>query len=333
MGNENEIIFEDLRGVVEERPMTVDLDNDLKEEGITPGKERKQELEPEDDEPDDLSASEEEEEPQEEEEEEDYSKRVKARIEREARAKRAAKAEAETAMAERDYWKAQAANLHKQSFSQAEVQLKRSVEEAEAALKVLDVELEAAIENGNTKDQVRLTNKLTDLKAQKITAEIGLRDLPKDGEIPPFDGKVTPRSPKQPSKADKWMDSRNDWYGKKGFERQTRLANMIDKEVFSAGYDPATDEYFEELDRRIKVKEPTLYDDLLDDSNTQRTTKRPLRSPVAAVDGGNAGVQRKSGNKVELTEADFRNMKRFNLDTKDPNVLKEYARNKREGVQ
>jgi hypothetical protein len=126
------------------------------------------------------------------------------------------------------------------------------------------------------------------------------------------------------------MDGHSDWYGARGFERQTRLANRIDKEVFADGFRPDSDDYFEELDKRIKKKEPNLFDDVTaDDADDDTKGKRPT-SPVAGVETTGVRRQRTSGSKVELTEDDFANMRRFNLDPSDPEVLKEYARNKRE---
>ena len=67
------------------------------------------------------------------------------------------------------------------------------------------------------------------------------------------------------------------------------LANRLDKEVFKDGYDPGTEEYFVELDRRIKEKEPDLFDDLdagADDLDTDDTDDRRGKNVVAPV-GGN----------------------------------------------
>ena len=96
-------------------------------------------------------------------------------------------------------------------------------------------------------------------------------------------------------------------------------------------------EYFKELDRRIKAQMPDLYDDVAptaDDGNTDDggETKRK-RSPVAPVDGDQGRQRVQRGSKVKLDAEDFANMRAFGLDTNDPEVLKEYARNKKESDQ
>lgn len=335
---ENEIVFEDLRGVSEERPVTVDLDADTKGDGITrtPAGQAADDDGGNDDalKIDDLRSGDDDPLPEVEDKKSassdsvdgDYSKKVKARIQR---ATRATKTERDRG----DYWENEAKRLAKDSYDRDKSSAEQIIAQADTQIESTQAQLKTAIEDGKTDDQVRLTSLLTDQKAAKIQAGFSLDNLSPDGNVQPFSGKVTTKKSDDPSKADDWMESREDWYGAKGFERQTRLANRLDKEVHNDGYDPDTDEYFEELDRRIKAKQPGLYDDGKDDDDDGAGDKSRgrRRSPVAGVDRGTDG--RKSsrrGNKVELGEEDFANMRRFNLDPNDPEVLKEYARNKQE---
>lgn len=325
----DEIVFEDLHGMPDEDPVTVDLDSDLKDAGIerTPADKAAAADDRDDDsiEIDDLHTadrgaeddSDDDDDASTDGEEDSYSRKVKARIDREARAKRKAQEEA-------GYWRQQAEQLAKDRAGRDKAELESVVERTTSAIRGLETDLERAIEDGNTKDQVKYTSQLTDLKAEKIQAELALKDLPSDVQLQPFDGKVTADDNTNQSLADKWMSDRADWYGARGFERQTRLANRLDREVFADGYDPTTKEYFQELDRRIKEREPNLFDE--DDKGSRRQRRQ---SPVAPVSGAET-TRRRSSSKVELGENDFANMRRFGLDPNDPQVLKEYAKNKRE---
>ena len=340
MGQENEIVFEDLHGVQETTPMTVDIDADMNDDGITrtpasqAADERAEDDDVEgrtDDDADEKSAltSVEDDDASSDGEDGAYSKKVKARIERERRAKKKAQDES-------DYWKDQAQRLAKDTTARDRKDLERSIERATAGIESTQADLERAIEEGNTKDQVRLTSQLTDLKAEKIRSEVGLSDLPEDGNVPPFDGKVAPASQPTKSLADEWVDGKDDWYGARGFERQTRLANRLDKDVYKDGFDPTTPEYFEELDKRLRKQAPELFEDpesKQDDSETSGNRRRSKQSPVAGVDSADNRRAQGKGSKVQLNEADFENMRRFNLNVNDPEVLKEYARNKGEGVK
>lgn len=348
MGTENEIVFEDLHGVNEDEPVTIDLDVALKDDGIsrTPAGHAADVDTGDDDDIqiDNLRGAQDDDEESESapqqvvdkddaskgNEDDDYSKKVQARIRREQRAKAKERERG-------DYWENQAKKLAKDSYERDKAAAERVIEQADGLIEDTQAQLETAIEEGKTKDQVRLTALLTDQKAAKIQARVSLDNLSPDGNVQPFSGKVGTDSSTPQKESAKWVDGHSDWYQQKGFERQTRLANRIDKEVFADGYDPDSPEYFEELDRRIKEKEPSLYDDLdaADVAPRKEDTRRGKPQSVVAPVGGNENSRQRSSssNKVELTEEDFANMRRFNLNTNDPEVLKEYARNKREAEQ
>jgi hypothetical protein len=339
---EDQIVFEDLHGLQEEEPVTVDLDAGRKDAGI--------ELSPNDqlagaDTGDDdslridgLRSADDDADQQNTDqqaaskasEDDEYSKKVQARIKREQRAKAKERQRG-------DYWENEAKRLAKESYERDKRTFERTVEQADSAITQAQADLKRAIEDGDTDGQVSLTTRLSDLKADKVLAESRLEDLSPDGNVQPFDGKVTPEGEKSTeSEAQKWMDDRADWYKQAGFERQTRLANRLDREVFADGYDPNTPEYFEELDRRIKEKAPEVYDDLeagADDGADDNKEDKRGKNVVTPVGGNETRHQNTSSSKVELDAEDFATMRQFNLDPNDPEVLKEFARNKREAMQ
>lgn len=343
---EDQIVFEDLHGLQEKEPVTVDLDAATKETGIelTPAEQAADTDTGIDDslqldglrsaDADDTSAAELEADKKKtassDSDDDDYSKKVKARIQR---ATRATTKERQRG----DYWENQAKEMAKNSYKQEKASLTSVVEQADSQIESTQNQLEAAIEAGNTKDQVRLTTQLNNQTAAKVRSEVALENLSLDGNVQPFGDKVTTDGRKSTeSLSDQWMEDQGDWYKMQGFERQTRLANRLDKEVFADGYLPDTPEYFEELDRRIREKEPTLYDELdagAEDTDTDKGKRKKGKNVVAPVGGNETRHQRSSSSKVELDAEDFATMRQFNLDPNDPEVLKEFARNKREAEQ
>jgi hypothetical protein len=337
---EHDIVFEDLHGVEEKKPVTVDLDADLKDAGIEQAPDAQlaaadtrvndtikidelrsadESAEGESDEEDSASKAS---------EDDAYSKKVRSRIDRERRLKLKERERA-------DYWEKQAKAIAKERYETERNTLKQSVEQADSAYAQIQSDLKRAIEDGDTDDQVRLTTRLSDLKAEKVLAESRLENLSADGNWDAFDDNISAEPSKKQSLADKWMDGHSDWYGAKGFERQTRLANRIDKEVFAEGYQPDSPDYFEELDRRLKEKVPEVYDslDFAESEEAYSTDNQPDRSrgrSVVAAVSGNESPQKVRSSKVELGAADFENMRRFGLDANDPETLKEYARNKKQ---
>jgi len=336
---ENEIVFEDLHGANEDEPVTIDLDAGTKDDGIsrTPADQAVDDDDKKDDDiqldglrtadtDDAVVKTDDDDDASKASEDDAYSKKVKARIQRATRATRKERDRG-------DYWENQARQLAKDNYESEKTAAESVIEQADHQLEDTQTQLEKAIEDGNTKDQVRLTTQLNNQTAAKVRAEVALENLAPDGNVQPFSAKVDDKKSTTQTKADEWMDGHSDWYGARGFERQTRLANRIDKEVFNDDFDPGTDEYFEELDRRIKEKEPSLFDDAdadADDVTDDKTETTRRKSPVAPVSGADTRRQRTSSSKVELTEEDFATMRQFNLDPNDPEVLKEFARNKRE---
>jgi hypothetical protein len=191
--------------------------------------------------------------------------------------------------------------------------------------------LTEAIEKGDTPAHVRLNGQLTDLKAERIALKYVVDDGDDDGlDDPP----ATP--PRNTELADEWMDTHSDWYGKKGFLKQTRLANRLDKEVHKDGFRPTDEDYFEELDLRLREAAPELFDEDGDPAPPPRNQQHRQaggkpRSPVAAADDASRNSNpRGNPNKVDLGPIEFANMRRFGLDPNNKDHLKEYALNKRQ---
>lgn len=328
----DEIVFEDLHGIPEGGTnVVVDLDADDKNKGITrvaddeaedrakPNGRDDDDTADRDDEGDEPAirgrADSEEEEAD---DDDDYSKRVKKRIDRERKQTQKARDEA-------DYWREQAEATKKQLGEYRTTATKDQIRAIDDQITATEKELEDAVENGKSADQVKLVSRLTDLKAKRITTEIegrteGASDTTTDS------GRVRP-SGGVPKLAKEWMDEQSDWYGKPGFERQSRLANRIDREVHAEGYDVNDPDYYKELTRRLRKQAPDLFDEA--DDREYRGRARERRSPVAAVD--RAGSERsKRSSRVELRAGDFENMRRFGLDPNNAAHLKEYAQNVRE---
>lgn len=244
------------------------------------------------------------------------STKFRKRLAREQAAKQRATTRAEAA-------EARAAKAEKQLRDNRRAERAIDKDDVTRQITTAEEQLEEAIEKGNSKDQVRLTKELAKLQGRLIAADYVDDDDPDDG---PDD---TPRRPERNEALEEWLDGPGDWFDQKGHLKETRAAKALDKELAAEGFDPNEPEYFEELDSRLKERFPKLYDDSEDE-----TTPAPRReSPVAGVGDGATGDQEsasKRGNKVVLTPADIANMERFGLDPNDPDVLKEYAMNKRQ---
>ena len=323
---QQKIVFQDLHGRVDDEGVDLEVDLDAETPGIKrtlrASDDQERRTEPEDDDQpsrstaarrdaeddlDEAGSGDHDDDPA-----EARQKRnaYEARLERERRIKR------------RERQRAEAAEARVQAL---EKQLKQkapsgpSKEDLDSQITETETAIEKAIEDGDTKSQVRLISKLTTLKGQRIAADI----VPQQRD----DADVQPGSDVRSNRnelVDEWKDRHSHWYGRKGFEKQTARANKIDREVFNDGFDPTEEDYFQELDKRLRKVHAEVFDDDVD--TTPRRGKE--RSPVAPA--GNGGTARMRAGKVTLEKEDFDNMRRFKLNVDDPEVVKEYARNKRE---
>ncbi len=252
-----------------------------------------------------------------------FSKKFEKRLDREQRAKRRERERADTAEADNVRLRKQLAKKRGSSTEDKGRDLDRQID-------TLTADLTEAIEKGDTTSHVRLNGQLTDLKAERIALKYVVDDDDDDGLVDP-----PPTQPRN-NLADEWMDTHADWYGKKGFLRQTRLANRLDKEVHADGYRPTDEDYFEELDLRLREAAPELFDEDGDPApprkpRRQRQAGDKPRSPVAAADDASRNSNPSTNpNKVDLGPVEFANMRRFGLDPNNKEHLREYALNKRQ---
>tara|TARA_R110000822_G_scaffold1244_4_gene5548 strand:- start:4276 stop:5313 length:1038 start_codon:yes stop_codon:yes gene_type:complete len=110
-------------------------------------------------------------------------------------------------------------------------------------------------------------------------------------------------------KAVQWA-TRNDWFGQDNVLTNAALA--IDNELKSEGYDPTDDDFYEEIDNRLRTKYPqrfTKQEEAEDDvpAPQYRQQKAPSQSSTQVVAGASRTPKTSSNSKkVKLTQEDVR---------------------------
>ncbi len=106
----------------------------------------------------------------------------------------------------------------------------------------------------------------------------------------------------------RWQ-ARNQWFGASGFEEVTSFALGLHQKLVATGVDPRSDEYFEQIDARVKSKFPEVFGGTEDDKPRSQGT--PAKKPASVV----APATRSTGKKkIELTPSQAALVKKFNLD-------------------
>tara|TARA_R100000664_G_scaffold12798_3_gene20545 strand:- start:3399 stop:4325 length:927 start_codon:yes stop_codon:yes gene_type:complete len=104
-------------------------------------------------------------------------------------------------------------------------------------------------------------------------------------------------------KAEEWAES-NEWFGKDNV--MTAAALAIDAELKNEGYNPSDNEFYQEIDNRIKNTFPHKFGEVQE--RVQETTSSP-----AQVVSGSTRSSPSSKNKVKLTQEDMRLAEKWNI--------------------
>ena len=174
-------------------------------------------------------------------------------------------------------------------------------------------ELARAMELGDTTAVVEANKKMIALSAEneranqaKVAQERQQQQVQQQSFAPQQQQAQQQQIKRPDPKAQDWA-SRNDWFGQD--EAKTFAAFGIHKKlVEDEGFDPTSDEYYTELDRRIS---DTF------GGNAKNASKRPAQT-VAGVSRSNSG--RSSGKKVRLTPSQVAIAKKLGV------PLEEYAK-------
>ena len=217
---------------------------------------------------------------------EDYSKGVQSRIAKLTRKMREAERREAAAV---EY----ASSLEKQRkadqdrFTKIDSDYSKKVEEhVKSGMESAQKSLAQAIEAGDAAAQVEANKRIAELafenakiQQRQVVQEEKPAQLSDGGKLP----ERTPQSlPEADPMAEDWA-AKNKWFGTN--RAMTFTAFEIHKDlVEKEGYDPKTNEYYEEIDKRIRVDFPSKFDN----SGDIQTT-RPVQSVASATRSAKTG--------------------------------------------
>jgi myosin heavy subunit len=173
---------------------------------------------------------------------------------------------------------------------------------AEAEMDKARREYKAAQESFDTDAILAAQESLFDAKAKLQQAQ-NFRPAPL--QVEEYD--VQPQQPVpqqvQPDEKTLRWQAKNQWFGAQGFEEVSSFALGLHQKLVSNGVDPRSDEYFEQIDARVKSTFPEMF------GGTSEKPRRP--SSVVAPATRSTGTR-----KVQLTPSQAALIKKYNLDPK-----------------
>ena len=209
---------------------------------------------------------------------EEYSEGVKKRIAKLTKKMREAERQKEEALRyahnvkrERDQYESVATNLDKNYAVEMEGRISSSIAAAQA-------KLAAARQNEDSKAEVEaLTQisqlgyeqgKLAELKTQHQMQETAAKEQPVQQQ--PVQRQVQ-QAPARDPKAEAWADQ-NEWFGKDNAMTYTAF-DLHRKLTEEEGMDPQSDDYYREVDRRIRLEFPHKFDRPVGEKQTTKPTQ------------------------------------------------------------
>ena len=114
-----------------------------------------------------------------------------------------------------------------------------------------------------------------------------------------------PQSVQPDEKTLRWQ-AKNQWFGSDGFEEVTSFALGLHQKLVNSGVNPATDEYFEQIDARVKSKFPEVFGGTEDRPRNGDAPRKP--AAVAAPATRSSGAK-----KIQLTTTQIALAKKFGL--------------------
>ena len=248
---------------------------------------------------------------------ENYSKDVQRRIAKLTGKWREAQRQRDEAIEFARVQKAQREALAKKYSSVEQASVKDRESSIASGLQAAQAKLAAAREEGNIaaeieaqKDIARLGYEEARLVEAKKIAEESVKSKPKEQDLPVFNQQQTQQ--RVDPKAEEW-GAQNKWFGTD--TAMTYTAFDIHNKLEEEGYDPQSDEYYAEIDKRIRLEFPHKF---ANNTDKVKETTKPVQQVAAATRSTKTG--RKT---ISLTPSEVAIAKKLGVS------LEDYAKQKK----
>jgi hypothetical protein len=243
---------------------------------------------------------------------ETYSKDVQRRIAKLTKKWREAERQKDEALSFAKNQKEQKEKLQKKYSKVEQAGVKDREQRITSGLQAAAAKLAAAKEAGDLAAEVEANKEIARLgyeEARLNEAKAAYEDMakaePKEQEIP----KVSPQQTAAPDpKAEAW-GAKNKWFGTDTAMTYTAF-DLHKKLVDEEGFDPSSDEYYSEIDKRIRLEFPNKFD-----TTNENTTK-----PTQIVASAKRSVNKSGRQTVRLTPSQVAIAKKLGV------PLEEYAK-------
>lgn len=221
-------------------------------------------------------------------------KRREEKAERAARRKQAI----ERDKTELNFLRQRNEDLEKRMFSLEKTTVANQIQTLDARIQETIAEVKAAerimaqaIEAGNGEDAAKAMRirdaamqKVQQLQVHKHQQNQAAQQLHQQAQTP---APAAGPDPEIASFAQKWV-SKNNWYNPNGNDEASKIVLAIDQSLVEAGYNPKTEEYWQELDKRVARRLPELKGGGNNDDSQDDDRRGQRRGPLIGSSRDNA---------------------------------------------
>lgn len=191
----------------------------------------------------------------------------------------------------------------KNSIDSTESQLESNIESAKQLYK-------QAVESGDTDGMLTAQESMSKAYAeknrveqQKVAWEEYNRALESSGQQATQVAQQQQQTQEYDPKAVDWA-TKNSWFGQD--QIMTAAALTVDQELKGEGYDPSDDDFYEEVDNRLRQRYPHKFQDVNSEPETPRLQDTTTSSAQVVAGASRTPKTSQSNNKVKLTQEDVR---------------------------
>lgn len=174
------------------------------------------------------------------------------------------------------------AEMEKRSQAAELARIEKAIQDEESRLNYAKIKMKEATDNSDGQAMLRAQelfyesrDKLEQIRGYKTQAEKVMAAPDTGPDL------VVQRQ------ADRWM-SRNDWYDPEGTDPRSRLAKQIDAQLAKEGWNPATKDYWDELDYRLQEEESDTYNDHIVETPRKRGPRSVVTGSERETGGGSS---------------------------------------------
>ena len=252
---------------------------------------------------------------------ENYSKDVQRRIAKLTGKWREAQRQRDEAIEFARVQKAQREAIAKKYSSIEQASVKDREQSIASGIEAAQAKLAAAREEGNIAAEIEAQKQIARLgyeearlvEAKKI-AEESVKSKPKEQELPVFNQQVETQQRVDP-KAEEW-GANNKWFGTD--TAMTYTAFDIHNKLEAEGYDPQSDEYYAEIDKRIRLEFPHKF---ANNTDKVKETTKPVQQVAAATRSTKTGRRT-----ISLTPSEVAIAKKLGVSLEDYAKQKKYMK-------